>query len=476
MFIFQLAAIDDGRMARNHARGGRSRPRRVAVADRRVAPGGRRLAVRRRARQPLDPLERPLDGRPVEAEPLRQLGEGRLRRLAAGLGDEPHDVRLLGELAAGLQLLDRGHLAAGRPDRPLEVRGLRVEDPVQVAAQRPRHLARLELEERARRADPPQEQPDRVPVLPGHDAAAAPEPPRRRQPEPGRADRRGPAASSPATTNSRWVRPPDRLSEPRDRNRPRSQASRQCSGDAAQSNAATVGAASGRSPRRAGSSRPSAHAAGEPTGASRRRARVRRRARRGASSRARSPRPAGRTAATDRSRRARRGGRGRGRGPQPLTRASTSRRRGGDAPSGRPGHRCAAPGAALPLEDPDDGRGELLGIVALGGVRIDDVLEHERRRARLLRRPGQRDRLRSAPAGRPAAGRLLASTTSTMSGPAWATSAATWSARSIPVVSPTWVATLQTKIRRRRRASRRPPGSAAGGGSAAGSCRGCPGP
>ena len=43
-------------------------------------------------------------------------------------------------------------------------------------------------------------------------------------------------ASSAATRNSRWVRPPDRLSEPWARKRPRNQASRQWSGDASQSN------------------------------------------------------------------------------------------------------------------------------------------------------------------------------------------------------------------------------------------------
>ena len=61
------------------------------------------------------------------------------------------------------------------------------------------------------------------------------------------------------------------------------------------------------------------------------------------------------------------------------------------------------------------------------------------------RRPAQADRLGArSSAGTRAPNRLLARTASTIPAPAWATSASTWPARSRPVVSPSWVATLQT--------------------------------
>ena len=71
----------------------------------------------------------------------------------------------------------------GGADRALEVGRLGVEDAVELAAQGPRDLARLELEQRAARPDPAQERPDRLAALPGHDATAAAEAPRRRQAE-----------------------------------------------------------------------------------------------------------------------------------------------------------------------------------------------------------------------------------------------------------------------------------------------------
>ena len=48
-------------------------------------------------REPLEPVERALDGGPVELEPRGHLGQRRLRRLATGVRDGPHDPRLLGE-------------------------------------------------------------------------------------------------------------------------------------------------------------------------------------------------------------------------------------------------------------------------------------------------------------------------------------------------------------------------------------------
>ena len=131
------------------------------------------------------------------------------------------------EAAVGLERRDRVELAGGGERDPLQVRGLGVEEPVEVPADGPAHLARLELEERGAGADPAQEGPDVV---------ARPSRSRRRVPAAAgpRAGRpidasRAPscAASSAGTTNSRWSRPWATDSEPRARNRPRSQAARQ---------------------------------------------------------------------------------------------------------------------------------------------------------------------------------------------------------------------------------------------------------
>jgi len=131
--------------------------------------------------QPLDALEGALDGRPMEAEPLGQLAERRLGSRAPSVGDEPDRIRLLGQPAVDLELVDCCDLAPGRAHRALEIRRLRVEDAVQVAAQRPRHLASLDFEEGAARTDPPEEEADGVAVLPRYDAPATADPPRRRQ-------------------------------------------------------------------------------------------------------------------------------------------------------------------------------------------------------------------------------------------------------------------------------------------------------
>ena len=92
--------------------------------------------------------------RPRRSASSASVASGVSRR---AVGDEPDDVRLLGEAAVGVELVDRRELAAGRADRPLEVGRLGVEDAVELAAERPRDLARLELEERAAGPDPAQE-------------------------------------------------------------------------------------------------------------------------------------------------------------------------------------------------------------------------------------------------------------------------------------------------------------------------------
>ena len=150
------------------------------------------------------------------------------------------------ESAIGIELVD-GARAGGRTPRPLRPRfaDSALMTPVELAAERPRDLARLELEERCAGADATQERPDGLGALPGDDAA-----PRRSRHAAGRsiiASRRASSgASSLGTTNSRWVRPPARLSDPWDRNVPRSQADRQCSAAASQSNGPRIGASARR--------------------------------------------------------------------------------------------------------------------------------------------------------------------------------------------------------------------------------------
>ena len=82
VFIFQLAAMMTGRMARIMPEA-RSRGRAACrTAASRAAPSDPpRPACERQA---LDPLEGALDGRAVELEPLGELAQRRLRRLAPG--------------------------------------------------------------------------------------------------------------------------------------------------------------------------------------------------------------------------------------------------------------------------------------------------------------------------------------------------------------------------------------------------------
>ena len=71
----------------------------------------------------------------------------------------------------------------------------------------------------------------------------------------------------------------------------------------------------------------------------------------------------------------------------------------------------------------------------------------QRRPTAVGRGSAGRRRVPAPPSLGPGRRRLLARTRSTRSGLVWATSASTCAARSKPVVSPSWVATLQTKIR-----------------------------
>src|SRR5262245_55270980 len=129
VFIFQLAAMMTGRITRESCQSaalpgpGRSAPC-AATSDPLVGM----------EREVLDPLERPLHGRAVDVQPLCQLAQRRLRRLASSIGDEADDGWLDGQAAVGLDLLDRRDLAAGSAHGAMEIRRLGVEDPVEVAA------------------------------------------------------------------------------------------------------------------------------------------------------------------------------------------------------------------------------------------------------------------------------------------------------------------------------------------------------
>ena len=174
----------------------------------------------------------------MEAEPLGQLGERRLGRRAAGGGHEPDDGRLLGEPAVGLELVDRPELPAGRHDRPLEVGRLGVDDPVDVAPEGPRRPGAP----RARGS------PSRRRSGAGTCRSSRRSSRSRRHgrggsatTRAGRARRAGPRGPAPRPARRRTRDASGRtarLSEPRARNRPRSQAIRQWSAAAAQSNGA----------------------------------------------------------------------------------------------------------------------------------------------------------------------------------------------------------------------------------------------
>ena len=179
--IFQFAATITSRIAANHARAGRRTDRRPTPRRRRGGPASR--CARAIAARPTDASRA---ARRARTGSLRASRDGRPRRPGRCRTVRRGDRRPRGSSIA----------SSCRPaalDRALEVGRLGVEDPIELAAQGPRHLARLEFEQGAARPDPPQERPDRLGALPGHDTAAAAQPPRCGQlevAEPGRQDRR----------------------------------------------------------------------------------------------------------------------------------------------------------------------------------------------------------------------------------------------------------------------------------------------
>ena len=147
------------------APGGRSPPPR-AGPSRGPRPRRRGGPAARAGRAPAAP---PIGGGRGASASSR---ERRLGRLAPGRGDGSDASGLLAQPAVGLERVDRRELAARRGDRPLQVRRLGVEHPVELAAQAPRDLARLELEQRRAGPDPAEERGDRLGALPGDDAVA----------------------------------------------------------------------------------------------------------------------------------------------------------------------------------------------------------------------------------------------------------------------------------------------------------------
>ena len=176
--IFQLAATITSRMARiMPERDGDHGPESGTAArtgvGRRIQRPPILVGIRR---QPFEPFERPLDGRAVGPEALGQLGQARLgcrpRRASA-------TARTVGGSLASrpsaVQDRDRIELPSG-PCTDRRAAGWRrlpgALGPIELPAQGPRDLARLDLEERPGRPDPAQEGPDRLAAL-GRDHATA---------------------------------------------------------------------------------------------------------------------------------------------------------------------------------------------------------------------------------------------------------------------------------------------------------------
>ena len=275
--------------------------------------------------------------------------------------------------------------------------------------ERPRDLPRLELEERPGRPDPAQERADRLAALPGHDALAAADAPCR-----GQAD-----VGQPTGEDRRLGERDDELEV-----RP---AAGQAERAAGQEAAAQPG-------------HPAVLGGGRPSRTARRRRDRGRGARRSRDDRGLAParpRPPGRpprrpdrTAGPGRWRPARCAGRRRGRGRSLVM-------------------PCGPSSAALRpdglLVGPQDRRGQTRRVVVMGVVGVDDLVEDEPGRGRRARRPVEPDRPRrsSRPARGHRTGRWPARRRPAV-GRCGATSASTWPARVIPLVSPACVATLQT--------------------------------
>ena len=131
----------------------------------------------RRAGHAFQPFERALDARAMDRRAARRARRASPR--ASPAAPRPRSGPWRAARRAGRRPRGgRSRRAGGpRPHRSLEVRRLRVQDAVQLAAEGPDDLAGLELEQARPRADAPKDGRDRLGALPGHDAAAAAEPP-----------------------------------------------------------------------------------------------------------------------------------------------------------------------------------------------------------------------------------------------------------------------------------------------------------
>ena len=180
-----------------------------------------------RGHQPLQPLERPLDGGAMEVEPLGELGEG--RPPASRAGRRRRARTRYGWRASRPSASSSAIAASCRPAAStarVEVGRLGVDHPVQVAPHRPRDLARSSSSSAAPAPALRRNVPTVSRALPGHDAAPRPDPPRRRQSRSSsRAARVGPRPGRRRTRGG--SRPLERLSEPWPRKRPRRKAIRQ---------------------------------------------------------------------------------------------------------------------------------------------------------------------------------------------------------------------------------------------------------
>ena len=452
--IFQLAATITSRIGANHARAGSP----IGPDARRDAgrPTPRRRGVARSARAPAGP---PTGGARAARRARASVASGVSRR---AVGDQPDDVRLRRPAARPPRA---SSIASSWRPAALTARWRFADSALRTRLSSPRRARETWRASSSSSAPAAPIRRRNVPTASPLFQVTTPRP-RRTRHDAGspisarRAARIG--ASSGSTTNSRCVRPPARLSEPRARNRPRSQAVRQWSA-ARRPVEGTVGrGGTSHRPRRRPGGPPRRRPAGRRALA--RRSRV-------ARPEARRPRPPGRRRGTGRSRRARRAAPRRGRArtgsSRPLRRSRPTRavgRRAGSPPRAR-GRAMIAVG--------EPGR-----VVVMGIVGVDDVVEDE---ARDRRRPPAASASRTGsaapvlPGGRARRSGCWRATTSTRPGAVCATSASTCAARSKPVVSPSCVATLQTKTRGRRATQRRRRGCRGRAGSAGGSCRGCPG-
>ena len=222
--IFQLRGHDHVTHRRESCQSGRRRGRRPARARRPALVDGRR--GRRGARSARGPAGPPTDGASSRsASSLRR----RLGRLAPGGGHEPDDVRLRRRGARRPRA--RRSRRAGGP-AALTARWRLADSALRTRFSSPRSARETWRASSSRSAPAAPIRRRNVPTASPLFQVTTPRPRRIRHDAGSPTSARRAAsigASSGSTTNSRWVRPPARLSEPRARNRPRSQAVRQWS-------------------------------------------------------------------------------------------------------------------------------------------------------------------------------------------------------------------------------------------------------